>query len=98
MSNLSKLSMTLGLKFGPVRKGVTPRKILEYVVNDMIMVQADTSIAADPDIVTKQSGMMDAYKNVAHFIAPYTNVAVRPLTKETVRNAKAAVKAASSSN
>lgn len=96
MSNISKLAMTLGMKFGPVRKGVTPRRVLEYVLNDMIMVQADSSLASDPAVITRHEGMLDAYKNVAHFIAPYTNSAAATPARATRGAAKAAASATKS--
>lgn len=98
MSNISKLAMTLGMKFGPVRKGVTPRRVLEFVLNDMIMVQADTKMASDPAVITRHEGMLDAYKNVAHFIAPYTNSASTAPARATRGAAKAAASAAKTVN
>lgn len=74
MSNLSKLAMTLGMKFGPIRQGVTPRRVLEYVVNDMVRAQADYKMANDPSVISRIDGMMDAYRDVAHYIAPSTVV------------------------
>jgi hypothetical protein len=75
MSKLSTLAMSLGMKTGPVRKGVTPRRVLEYVLSDMVMVQADQQITTDPDSLAELAGMMSAYKNVAHFIAPVSSAA-----------------------
>ena len=75
MSSIARLGMTLGLKFGPVRKGVTPRRVLEYVLNDMVLVTADHKLATDPETISRCNGMLEAYRDVAHFIAPYTDVA-----------------------
>lgn len=80
-TNFAKMSATLGLKFGPVRKGVTPRKILEHIVNDLVMIQADRQMATDPDILRKYAGMIEAYREVAHFIAPFRDVPVRSTAK-----------------
>jgi hypothetical protein len=77
MSNLAKLAATMGMKFGPVRKGLTPRKILEHVLNDMVMVQADHKMATDPNAICRYDGMMEAYRGVAHFIAPSTDIPVK---------------------
>lgn len=74
MSNLSKLAMALGMKFGPVRKGLTPRRILEHVLNDMVMVQADASTTKDVLMSARYSGMVEAYRSVAHHIAPFSDV------------------------
>lgn len=76
MSNFAKLSTTLGLKFGPVRGGVTPRKILEFVLNDLVMIQADSALVTDPEIVARFAGQTDAYKKVAHFIAPFKDIEI----------------------
>lgn len=74
MSNIARLAMTLGLKFGPVRKGVTPRRVLEYILNDMVLVTADHKIATDPEMISRCNGMLEAYRDVAHFIAPYNDI------------------------
>jgi len=93
MSSIAKLGMTLGLKFGPVRKGVTPRRVLEYVLNDMVLVTADHKMATDPETISKCNGMLEAYRDVAHFIAPYTDV-----TSGTLRAARGSARAARASN
>ena len=85
MSNLSKLAMTLGMKFGPVRKGVTPRRVLEFTVNSMVMIQADNNITTDPSAICRHEGMLEAYKNVAHFIAPYTNSGGKTVAKKVAK-------------
>lgn len=82
MSNFAKLSAALGLKFGPVRQGVTPKKILEYVLNDLVMIEADTRLVSDPDIMSKYEGMKTAYKDVAHFIAPFHQAPITESVKE----------------
>lgn len=80
MSNLAKLAMSLGLKFGPVRKGVTPRKVLEHILNGMVMLEADHKLVTEPHQVARYGGMMEAYKDIAHYIAPY-----REIPAKTVR-------------
>jgi len=92
MSNLSKLAMTLGMKFGPVRQGVTPRRVLEYVLTDMVMVTADKQVATDPTVLTRIEGMMEAYKDVAHYIAPSSEIPMKVMraTRNSARSAKAA--------
>lgn len=92
MSNIARLAMALGLKFGPVRKGVTPRRVLEYVLNDMVLVQADHRMTTDPEMISKCNGMLEAYRDVAHFIAPYTDVSTG--TIRTARGSARTVKAA----
>lgn len=89
MSNVSKMAMSLGLKFGPVRKGVTPRRVLEYILSDMVLVQADTRLATDTDMISRCNGMLEAYRDVAHFIAPYTDI-----TSGTIRAARGSARAA----
>lgn len=101
MSNIARLSMSLGLKFGPVRKGVTPRRVLEYILSDMVLVTADHKIATDPDMISRCNGMLEAYRDVAHFIAPYTDVtsgAVRAArgSARHIRSSNAAAKVATS--
>lgn len=85
-NNFARLSTTLGLKFGPVREGVTPKKILEFVLNDLVMVQADSALVTDPDMVSRFAGRVEAYKSVAHFIAPFKDVEVQAVTVELLRN------------
>lgn len=87
-SNIAILSKTLGLKFGPVRKGVTPRRILEFVLNDMVMARADKGLAGD-GLTEKYAGMEQAYKEVAHFIAPFKEEAVKPVAKSTAKTVAA---------
>ena len=101
-NNFVRLSEILGLKFGPVRKGVTPKKVLEYVLNEMVMTQTDNGLANDADALCRFSGMTEAYKNVAHFIAPskkidiLTEPAVLSATQAAMKNgAKNGVKMAS---
>lgn len=93
MSSIAKLGMALGLKFGPVRKGVTPRRVLEYVLNDMVLVSADFKMASDPETISRCNGMLEAYKDVAHFIAPYTDI-----TSGAVRAARGSARAAKAAN
>lgn len=69
-----KLSTTVGLRFGPVRQGVTPKRILEFVLQDMSRLQDDYGISTEPEVVCRIRGMFEAYRNVAHYIAPLTVV------------------------
>lgn len=93
MSTLSRLALTLGLKFGPVRKGVTPRRVLEYILNDMVLVTADHKLATDAETISKCNGMLEAYRDVAHFIAPFTDI-----TSGTVRAARGSARSARAAN
>lgn len=69
-----RMSTTLGLRFGPVRKGVTPKRVLEFVLQDMIRIRDDGGLATDPEVLAQYKGMTEAYRNVAHYIAPLTEV------------------------
>lgn len=69
-----RMTTALGLKFGPVRKGVTPKRILEFVLQDMTRIKDDNILNSDPEAVEFIKGMWQAYRNVAHFIAPVTNM------------------------
>lgn len=68
-----RMTTALGLKFGPVRKGVTPKRILEFVLQDMTRIKDDNVLTTDPEAIEYIKGMWQAYRNVAHFIAPVTN-------------------------
>lgn len=68
------MSTAVGLRFGPVRKGVTPKRVLEFVLQDMIRIKDDGLLPADPETICRNKGMMEAYRNVAHFIAPLTTL------------------------
>lgn len=68
------MSTAVGLRFGPVRKGVTPKRVLEFVLQDMIRIKDDGVLHTDPDSICHNKGMMEAYRNVAHFIAPFTSI------------------------
>jgi|ERR1044072_1566630 hypothetical protein len=69
-----RMTTALGLKFGPVRKGVTPKRILEFVLQDMTRIKDDNVLTTDPEAIEYIKGMWQAYRNVAHFIAPVTNM------------------------
>lgn len=69
-----RMTTTLGLRFGPVRKGVTPKRILEYILQDMVRLLDDTALTTDSELIAQTKGMQTAYRNVAHFIAPLTDV------------------------
>jgi hypothetical protein len=73
-----KMTTALGLRFGPVRKGVTPKRVLEWVLQDMIRIKDDNLLASDPSAVAEYKGMFQAYRNVAHFIAPLTDITNGP--------------------
>lgn len=68
-----RMTTALGLKFGPVRKGVTPKRILEFVLQDMTRIKDDDILNTDPEAIEYIKGMWQAYRNVAHFIAPLTS-------------------------
>jgi hypothetical protein len=69
-----KMTQALGLRFGPVRKGVTPKRVLDFVLHDMTRIKDDHLITTDPEATTRLTGMFEAYRNVAHFIAPLTDL------------------------
>lgn len=73
-----KMTTALGLKFGPVRKGVTPKRVLEYVLQDMVRIKDDNLLASDPEALANYKGMFQAYRNVCHFIAPLTDITNGP--------------------
>lgn len=68
------MSTAVGLRFGPVRKGVTPKRVLEFVLQDMIRIKDDGGLPSDPESLCRNKGMLEAYRNVAHFIAPLTTI------------------------
>lgn len=70
----TKMTMALGLRFGPVRKGVTPKRVLEFVLQDMVRIKDDSLLTEDVDAVANYKGMFQAYRNVCHFIAPLTDM------------------------
>ena len=76
MNSKSYIRMTtaLGMKFGPVRKGVTPKRVLEFVLQDMTRIKDDNVLTTDPEEIQFIKGMWQAYRNVAHYIAPLTTI------------------------
>lgn len=73
-----KLSASVGLRFGPVRKGVTPKRILEHILQEMARLQEDHSLTTDALCLARWQGQSDAYRDVAHFIAPLTDLIPKP--------------------
>jgi hypothetical protein len=74
-----KMTAALGLRFGPVRKGVTPKRVLEFVLQDMTRIKDDNLLTTDPETTSHLKGMFQAYRNVAHYIAPLTDLKDGPL-------------------
>lgn len=76
MHSKAYITMTsaLGLKCGAIRKGVTPMRVLEYIFQDMTRLKADNILTTDPEAVAHLAGMWEAYRNVAHYIAPLTEI------------------------
>lgn len=68
-----RMSTSLGFRIGPVRKGVTPKRVLEFVLQDMLRIREDNGLA-DAEALAKFNGMNEAYRNVAHYIAPLTEI------------------------
>ena len=56
--------------FGAVYKGTTPSRILTKVLEQIAFVQKDLDKTGDVDSAFYYSGMIDAYANVAQWIAP----------------------------
>lgn len=71
-----KMAASVGLRFGPVRKGVTPKRILDFIVQDMVRIRDDYVLTDNPVTTATYQGMFDAYRNVAHYIAPLTNIEI----------------------
>ena len=72
-----KMTETLGFKLGPVRRGVTPKRVLDFVLQDMSRLKDDEIVAelvANDQSCEYLKGMWQAYRNVAHYIAPLTNL------------------------
>lgn len=82
-----KMTTALGLRVGPVRKGVTPKRILDFVLQDMTRLREDNVLTTDPDAISHIKGMWEAYRGVAHYIAPLTNIngPVSPVPKENMK-------------
>lgn len=68
------MAASVGVRVGPIRHGVTPKRILDHVLQDMTRLKADNCLNPDPDTVEYLKGMWDAYKSVAHYIAPLTDM------------------------
>ena len=57
--------------FGATRKGVTPSKLLDRVLDEMASAQRDLDKTGDIDSAYYYEGMIDAYNTVAQWIAPF---------------------------
>lgn len=56
--------------FGAVSKGVTPSKLLTWVLEEMATVERDLDMTGDVDSHYYYTGMSDAFEMVAMWIAP----------------------------
>lgn len=57
--------------FGAVRKETTLSKLLDWVLEEMATAQKDMDITGDMDSHHYYEGMVDAYEQVALWIAPF---------------------------
>jgi hypothetical protein len=70
----TNMTTLLGLRFGPVRKGVTPKRVLDFVLQDMVRIKDDNLLTSDAEDTAVFKGMFQAYRNVAHYIAPLSDL------------------------
>lgn len=73
MSSSDITGKALRVCFGAVRKDASLSKVLTDICERLAFVQRDYDKAGDMDDVNYYAGMLDAYREVASWIAPIKN-------------------------